>query len=187
MRRREGGRARCSRRTGCRVRAGRPSDRSRSRRLRDNYRCLLGARTLPGVAPPAGAKRLLRLPDTPGPGTWTACAVPARPPTTQGDRSGKGLSLPEISVDAGDDTGSPAGSVNRRLTCEDAHRRRSRTPSNGRRTSRERPAKSLQSKRKLPVRRLLLAGSGNRRLSPRVRIQQPGGLRRPGGFRREVE
>ncbi len=69
---------------GCRARAGRPSDRSRSRRLRDNYRCLLGARTLPGVAPPTGAKRLLRLPDTPGPGTWATCAVPARPPNDPG-------------------------------------------------------------------------------------------------------
>jgi hypothetical protein len=60
-------------------------------------------------------------------------------------------------------------------------------PPDGRRTGRERSAKSLQSKRKLPVRRLLLAGSSGRRLAPRVRIRQPGGLRRPGGFRREVE
>ena len=85
---------------GCRARAGRPSDRSRSRRLRDHYRCLLGARTLPGVAPPTGRS-----------GSFTCLThldlAPGRPAqcprgrrTTQGDRSGKGLSSPEISVDA---------------------------------------------------------------------------------------
>jgi hypothetical protein len=83
-----------------RVRAGRPSDRRRTRRLRDHDRCLLGARTLPGVAPPTGGAAsftcLTHLDLAP----WRLAQCPRGPPTTQPGQGGKGFSSPDISVDA---------------------------------------------------------------------------------------
>ena len=71
--------ARSGTRSGTRsARAGRPSDRCRSRRLRKRHRCLLGTRTS-RVSHPAGRNGVVRSPRY----AWawhlgSACAVPAR-------------------------------------------------------------------------------------------------------------
>ena len=107
------------------ARAERPSDRSRSRRLRKRHRCLLGARTLPHVAPPPGWSGVLTRSRYPWPGTEARRVVLADSPMTQGRQDAKGAPVPDISVDAREHTGSRPAYVNRPLTCANASIRRS--------------------------------------------------------------